>query len=444
MKLKIEKKKNVLLEKNLSFRTMARHYFFFIFILLNTLSYNLLWAQTFIQYDFDELIKNHPLMKKYDKKTGYFKGTGYDKKYDVNKLLDENQILKNELKELDVKIKENEEKFLSDNEENWQLITDLNKRKSELKEKIDKNINIIAEEGEPEILKLVNIIDTITEDSLLPLYNVDKIILNKLPKYTSKIPFNSTNNLRQYYYTFDKNKLTEYLKDSYAISLMFNNSNNTILFNNPNSNTGKIALVDFAKILSLHPKMSLFDFSKLGFYKLDKYNLSENEFENEIIKINNEITQLEDTKKILNDVEKEILSSIDKYAKDMNYDVVINVATPIIHDSFEQYFDNSGKLGELLKQSELYFYFEANPKSIKQEQRFSILTFDWLSKIKNPSVGTVLQYNNFPLVISGGDYLDKIVIDEIYKKYALKAPVIPNETYYEFKSCLNSEVINEP
>ena len=414
---------------------------FSLIILFNLLCFNSLYAQALVQEDLNDLINKLPLMNSYDKDNGYFKNTEYDKKVDVETIISDNYLMNQKLEEINKKIDEIDNNILlnnSNDESIWKELTKLNDRKKELINKIENNCDFILHNSEPSRLNLVSVIDKIAEDSILPIYSKDKVKFNKLPKIVSEIPMIQDKDLRRYFYSLDKSILDNYLKNAYEISLMFNKANNIVLFcdNQEKTNLNKIALLNFSKILSLHPKMSLFDFERFGFYKINKLNLSENDFNNELIKIkskknyieNNDITNLEDTREMLNNIETEILNLVSEYAKNHNYEVILNVSLPKITDNNN---DKKNNLGIFLTQSEFYYYLYDNFdfSSIRLARRNSIKLFHWLSIVKNPLVIEVLYKENFPIFSNGGVKIDCAILESLYQKYKIENTIMSNLIY---------------
>ena len=224
-------------------------------------------------------------MKNFDRNTGFFKNTAYDK-YDVNKLKQEIASMSERLEKLKQEKEELSKDLLSKdqiNEESlWKNTFETDKEITILENKIEKNYDIISLNGNPDRLELVKIVDKITEDSILPLYNKNQIVFNKLPKIATHLPDFNEKDLRRFFYSKDLGVLNKYLDNSYQISLMFENYDNIILYEDTNNKSSNVALIDLSNIIALHPKMSLFDFDRLGFYKVDNCNLSEKDFNEEI------------------------------------------------------------------------------------------------------------------------------------------------------------------
>ena len=444
-----------------------------------------LFSQTLRQQDFENLINNHPLMKNYDKKTGYFRKTNYDNTADLKQIRLENASITKELENIKSRKEMFEKQLISEgsNEDDvWSSINNLDKKEEELLKKIEKNNEILVSLGSPDIVKLINITDRITEDSILPLFDKNRIVLNKLPRYVPEMPEINDNDLRRFFYNSDDETLKNYLKFSYAVGLLFNKSDNTIIYDTKNSK-GNVALVNLSKILALHPKMALFDFNRMGFYKVKKCNLSEDEFDEEIFNIkssvsndnisklekeienidrhikiieekfddnelesklynqrtelikkleealysqnNNDITDLNETRKILDDIEKEVLSVIADYSKTNNYEFVLNTSIPRLDIYTQGDSEKSGKLANLMSQSELYYFLfsDFDYNSILQKQKNTIRFFNWLTLVKNPIIKDIVFVENIPLVIYGGENIETSIINKIYSNYSIKESV---------------------
>ena len=286
----------------------------FIFLAIVTSFYSLseLNAQTFIQSDLDRLINNHPLMKNYDRDTGYFKDTSYDQ-VDVNRLKEENASLTLELEGIKAKKSSLSQNLIhSDSEDDdlWNSTSELDKKEKEIHKAIEKNDWMINSDGLPSRIELSQVIDKLTEDTLIPLYKENQIVLNKLPRFNNEAIFNNFKDLRSFYFTKEDNILKNYIAYSYIIGSMFMNTNDLILYQDENSNSTRIARIDLAKILALHPKMFLFDYNRIGFYKIKSINLSKDKFEEEIAKLKNEsvfdYTELNKIKEDIKNMQKTI------------------------------------------------------------------------------------------------------------------------------------------
>ena len=203
---------------------------YFIFILVSILP---LSAQTFGEADLERLIMNHKIMKNYDSKTGHFKNTAYELK-NVSELKAENASKAAEIKEIDLKEKEKSNAVIiqdiDDEESFWGGIYYLSQRKKQLEIEINKNNELINSNGDPGYSKLYPIIDEMCNDIFTSLYNKDKIILNKLPRYPSRKPELYNNDLHRFWYHPNPDYLELYLKQASIIGLMFPKYNQTIIY----------------------------------------------------------------------------------------------------------------------------------------------------------------------------------------------------------------------
>lgn len=193
-----------------------------------------LFAQIFSEVDFERLILNHPMMKNYDPKTGHFKNTPHELRA-VSDLKAENASMSLELEEIKKKELKNSSISFSDDdideEALWGDISSLTKRKKELENKIRKNEDLIQSGGDPGYEKLYPIIDDICNDIFVPLYNKDKVILNKLPRYAANMLQLEGNDMHNFwFYQNNEEVLQKYLEYSGIIALMFPNMDKTILF----------------------------------------------------------------------------------------------------------------------------------------------------------------------------------------------------------------------
>ncbi len=394
------------------------------------------YSQTFVQSDLDRLISNHPLTKKFDKESGFFKDTAYDK-YDIEKLAQENASLTKRLEKLNA-IKDNSSKKILDLEENnedelFKKTSESDKEKAILEKKITKNSVILSQDGYPDILELARIVDKISEDSVLPLHKDNQIVFNKLPKLNIIVPDIDDSDLRRFFYSQNLIILNKYLKYSYQIGLMFKNSDKAVLYNSSKSNPSKLAKVDLSKILALHPKMALFDFDRLGFYNIKECNLSEEKF-NQEIRFNNELTNIKETKAILEEISKDVFETIKNVSISNNIDVVINNSQIDLNYSFEEINEKSSKLGDLLTPSELYNLFTRKKVNDSEEIQFlSTKIIRWLEKMKNPLVSMTFIEKNPNLLIYGGVSLDTLVLNELYTKYNMDKNIVEK---------INSDIID--
>ena len=190
-------------------------------------------GQTFGEADLERLIMNHPMMKNYDPKTGHFNNTPYELR-DVLDLKAENASISAELeviKQKEIENSLNAISFDSDDEEAlWSDISSLSKRKRDLENKKNKNKDLIESGGDPGYTKLYPIIDNMCNDIFIPLYNKDKVILNKLPRYPSSKPDLEGKDMHSFWFNPNEDMLVSYLKQSSFVGLIFPNVDKTILY----------------------------------------------------------------------------------------------------------------------------------------------------------------------------------------------------------------------
>ncbi|MBR4330202.1 MAG: hypothetical protein IKP71_10155, partial [Candidatus Riflebacteria bacterium] len=229
----------------------------------------------------------------------------------------------------------------------------------------------------------------------------------------------------------------------------------------------------------------LFDFNRFGFYKVKRVNLSESEFDEEIFKLtssavnnstifsnlekeieeidnniknlnekenseekikeyynkkseleakkeefeylqaNCDLTDLEETKKILSEIKSEVLSVISDYAKSNKIETVINVSLPRLNVYGKSYSEKSGRLLNLFNQSEMYSLlcdgYASDSMILTKNTSEAVLNY--LSMVKDPILTEVVFDDNCPLVVYGGEKIDSFIINKIYSKYSIKESV---------------------
>ena len=258
------------------------------------------------------------------------------------------------------------------------------------------------------------------------------------------------------------------------------------------ADTCSIARIDLVTALTLHPQMSLFDYNRLGFYKV-KFGLSDLEFnkkvkeliinapnkdeeinkltqdienlkieikklpdkeENSAIKEklsiqiseaqqkleelnfaidNPEITNLTETREILSKISKDVDEEIEKIAKEQKLDIVFNDWEPtnnILPDFYtRKAFINCGKYGIV---SEYYNYFTA---ANKYQQQQILPSSYFISNIfeysKCPDFIKSLPLRSKPIILSETKDITLDVIKNIYSKYEISQEIIKNiEKFY--------------
>lgn len=193
-------------------------------------------GQTFGEVDLERLIMNHPMMKNYDSKTGHFKNTPYELR-EVSELKAENASISAELEAIKQEEMKNSLSALSsdnvDEEALWGEISSLSKRKLDLENKQIKNKDLIESGGDPGYTKLYPVIDNMCNDIFIPLYNKDRVILNKLPRYLSDKPNLEGKDMHAFWFNPNEDTLFFYLHHASFIGLIFTSVDKTILFQKP-------------------------------------------------------------------------------------------------------------------------------------------------------------------------------------------------------------------
>ena len=193
-------------------------------------------GQTFGEADLERLIMNHPMMKNYDAKTGHFKNTPHELR-EVSDLKAENASLTAEVERIKAEEQNNSLDVISneieDEEAIWSGISSLSKKKQELENKIQKNTELIESGGDPGYTKLYPIVDNMCNDIFIPLYNKDRAILNKLPRYLSKKPQLEGKDMHSFWFEPNEDVLCSYLQYASFIALIFPSADKTILFQKP-------------------------------------------------------------------------------------------------------------------------------------------------------------------------------------------------------------------
>lgn len=192
-----------------------------------------LWGQTFSEVDFERLLMNHPMMKNYDPKTGHFRNTPYAL-HDVKSLKNENASLKNELKALIKNEKNNSKAIITedikDEEAFWSKVSDFSDKKLKIENKIDVNDELITSKGDPGYVKLFPIVDKMCNDLLIPMYDKNKVVLNKLPRYYIEKPNFGDCDFKLFWFSKNPEALKKYLQFAPVIAMIFSKSDKAILY----------------------------------------------------------------------------------------------------------------------------------------------------------------------------------------------------------------------
>lgn len=191
------------------------------------------FAQVFKQVDFERLLMNHPMMKNYDAQTGHFKNTPYELK-NLGELKAENASMAAEIEKINGLKAENalaaSTEDIEDEERFWKLASDLDTTKNKLSSKIAKNYELILSEGRPGVEELFPIMDDMSNDLILGLYNRDRVVLNKLPRYYDFKPEFDGKDFSAFWYSHDPSILEHYLTKAQTLSLIFPNSDRAVLY----------------------------------------------------------------------------------------------------------------------------------------------------------------------------------------------------------------------
>lgn len=262
-------------------------------------------------------------------------------------------------------------------------------------------------------------------------------------------------------------------------------------------NNSSIARIDLSLAVSLHPRMSLFDFDRMGFYKVTG-GLNEKEFSQAIAELRNspaitqamnlknqlekEITAMEkdrailtsrlhganqqqgeilskeiqqvadkqenlrlqisdinyqiecpdlttpaETRKLLDEVEQEILAAVASVARQQKYSVVLNSAVPYSTDYPARY-----KSGPMYGQgipginTHIFYSFLASSKTDAQahEAPPSRNIINWLELTSFPEAVNLLPIRPWPIVLHGGQSILSDVIKLVYENHKISPELI--------------------
>ncbi len=248
----------------------------------------------------------------------------------------------------------------------------------------------------------------------------------------------------------------------------------------------KAAKIDLSFILVLHPKMSLFDFNRLGFYKTE-LSLSNKEFYNEIRKIrkntidekieieiktiknkiielnkelnnlnkisknstkesnkiaiqnisnqitllrkrlkdiefdakNNEITKFDETKRILFEINNEVMESIKEVAKEQDISIVFN-DSQVHKNSFPTPYETRSAFKKNKYKHFTNDYYEYLSIAVKLNEFVlpsSVYLSQWLEMARLPDVIEILPFDYQHIVVGGAEDITMEVIKKIYCRY---------------------------
>lgn len=259
-------------------------------------------------------------------------------------------------------------------------------------------------------------------------------------------------------------------------------------------NASDVATIDFSLALSLHPKMSLFDFNRIGFYKIE-LGLNEDEFEakraaliasapsfdTEIAEIRKEIGKLpaernsftnlyvngtenafqvvqkkldesykkeemlykkiediermqrnydltspQETLDVIEEIQSEIMKTIEEVARDGNYSVVLNTSIPLPY-GYPKTYTTGEVYGQGIPNIKFLLYYSFLAKNSLQHPSDEIPSsrdvVNWLELMRCPSRLNLLPMRPYPLVLSGGKSILSEVVKRIYNKYKVSSSV---------------------
>lgn len=242
-----------------------------------------------------------------------------------------------------------------------------------------------------------------------------------------------------------------------------------------NDNIGKINL---GLALMLHPKMSLFDYNRLGFYKVEP-DLSDDEFEREIERLrtntpdkkeeisaikskisrlrnqpydaekekyieseinrleeqidsieanlnNYDITNSSETQKILLNIQKEVIDTIKIVANENNLSIIFNDTVPY-HNIFPSLFEDRSIFRDFgVNTGYKPYYSFLSSSIIGNAMPSSISLSNWLEFAREPKLMDYLPLNSQPFVLDGAKDILQEVIKKIYSNYNIDDEVHKN------------------
>ncbi|MBF0408598.1 MAG: hypothetical protein HQM10_14710 [Candidatus Riflebacteria bacterium] len=247
------------------------------------------------------------------------------------------------------------------------------------------------------------------------------------------------------------------------------------------SDSQVIGIFDYSTALSLHPRMSLFDFSRSGFYKVRLFldlkswsdeilklkqdaEKSESELKKRIEEIESKISECEskriegltgknsevnitsiadqiekykleqkeidyqlknpeltspsETRLILNQIESEISSELKKYAEESGIGLILNNSMPSETETFSDHNSQfNQETGLSGIQNELYYSFLANDSNKRVKLSAMTAASKWLKQSSSPSTKAFYFKKVHPLVLHGGKEITVEIIERILLRY---------------------------
>lgn len=259
----------------------------------------------------------------------------------------------------------------------------------------------------------------------------------------------------------------------------------------------RIAKVDLGLVASIHPQMALFDFDRMGFFKVAP-GLSQEQFEMEVNKLRSslptqkwskvsanlrgkieafekqkaaliaqmsgaelatgkrvekkleeisreeekirgqlsdieyqqncpDLTAPAETRKILDQIEKELMTELKALADEQKYDLVLNSSITVPFNYPQRY--KAGPqygLGIPGVDFSLFYSFLANRDHVlvSDETPNSRNLINWLELIRYPDAMNLLPLKPYPMVLKGGDDISAALVERIYLKHKIDRKVI--------------------
>ncbi|HNS08601.1 MAG TPA: hypothetical protein PKN29_02815 [Candidatus Ozemobacteraceae bacterium] len=194
----------------------------------------LVTGETFRAVDFERLLQKHPLMRKYDPETGRFKETKSEI-IPVEKLQERVASISAEIAASEREKSDLVLRTMNSNEsaaENlaWEKIGQIDRRLSELKERLKAEQSLLEDKGVPGYDKLLEIAGQIYHETVLPEIATGCVLLNKLPRFAAAPPRPAENDLRRFFFSRKAEILESYLTQAGKIALMFEKTDRPILY----------------------------------------------------------------------------------------------------------------------------------------------------------------------------------------------------------------------
>ncbi len=191
-------------------------------------------GETFRVVDFERLLRQHPLMRKYDPETGRFKETKSEI-IPVEKLQERVASISADIAACE---KEKSELVLATMNSDeagfethaWEKIGQIDSRLAELKERLRSEQSLLEDKGAPGYDKLLEIAGQIYHETVRPEVATGCLILNRLPRFSAPPPQVAGNDLRRFFFSRDTEVLENYLAQAGKIVLMFEKAVQPVLY----------------------------------------------------------------------------------------------------------------------------------------------------------------------------------------------------------------------